>query len=71
MVSHMADYVFVYLRQPGIEPGPHAWEARILTIELLTLVLLAVKNKNKFNQSFQQRTHRDLNPDQEIQSLLC
>ena len=24
------------MRQPGIEPGPHAWEARILTIELLT-----------------------------------
>ena len=23
-----------YLRRPGIEPGPHAWKARILTIEL-------------------------------------
>ena len=25
------------LRRPGIEPGPRAWKARILTIELSTL----------------------------------
>lgn len=25
------------MRKPGIEPGPHAWEAWILTTELLTL----------------------------------
>ncbi len=29
-------FLFV-LRRPGIEPGPHAWKARILTIELSTL----------------------------------
>ena len=27
------------LRRPGIEPGPRAWKARILTIELSTLVI--------------------------------
>ena len=26
------------MRRPGIEPGPRAWKARILTIELSTLV---------------------------------
>merc|ERR1711942_21473 len=26
-----------FLRRPGIEPGPHAWKARILTIELSAL----------------------------------
>ena len=26
------------MRRPGIEPGPHAWKARILTIELSTLL---------------------------------
>ena len=25
------------MHQPGIEPGPHAWKARILTIELSML----------------------------------
>ena len=25
------------MRRPGIEPGPRAWKARILTIELSTL----------------------------------
>ena len=29
-----------HLRRPGIEPGPRAWKARILTIELSTLVSL-------------------------------
>ena len=28
------------MRRPGIEPGPRAWKARILTIELSTLRLL-------------------------------
>ena len=28
------------LRRPGIEPGPRAWKARILTIELSTLFCL-------------------------------
>ena len=28
--------------QPGIEPGPHAWEARILTIELLTHIYVHI-----------------------------
>ena len=28
------------MRQPGIEPGPHRWQRRILTTELLTLVLI-------------------------------
>ena len=26
------------MRRPGIEPGPRAWKARILTIELSTLI---------------------------------
>ena len=32
------------LRRPGIEPGPHAWKARILTIELSTHVKCYVEN---------------------------
>ena len=28
------------MHQPGIEPGPHAWEARILTIGPLVLTRL-------------------------------
>ena len=28
------------MRRPGIEPGPHAWKARILTIELSTLKII-------------------------------
>ncbi len=35
------------MRRPGIEPGPRAWKARILTIELSTLLC----NKNIFNYS--------------------
>ena len=27
------------VRRPGIEPGPRAWKARILTIELATYIL--------------------------------
>ena len=27
------------MRRPGIEPGPRAWKARILTIELSTLTM--------------------------------
>ena len=27
------------MRRPGIEPGPRAWKARILTIELSTLLI--------------------------------
>ena len=27
----------IAMRRPGIEPGPRAWKARILTIELSTL----------------------------------
>ena len=39
------------MRQPGIEPGPHAWEARILTIELLTLAFwLEVVSKKQPRQ---------------------
>ena len=34
--SKIFNFVLV-LRRPGIEPGPHAWKARILTIELSTL----------------------------------
>ena len=30
---------FFALRRPGIEPGPRAWKARILTIELSTLLI--------------------------------
>ena len=26
------------MRQPGIEPGPHRWQRRILTTELLALL---------------------------------
>ena len=29
----------VIMRRPGIEPGPLAWKARILTIELSTLLI--------------------------------
>ena len=30
-------YVYIKnMRRPGIEPGPRAWKARILTIELST-----------------------------------
>ena len=31
-----------FLHRPGIEPGPHAWEARILTVELLALTCMKV-----------------------------
>ena len=27
------------MRQPGIEPGPHRWQRRILTVELLARTL--------------------------------
>ena len=40
------------LRQPGIEPGPRAWKARILTIELLTLIYLFLNIIYKINKSF-------------------
>ena len=31
-------YIKIYqMRQPGIEPGPHRWQRRILTVELLAL----------------------------------
>ena len=30
------------MRRPGIEPGPRAWKARILTIELSTLIYLYI-----------------------------
>ena len=30
------------MRRPGIEPGPRAWKARILTIELSTLNYLLI-----------------------------
>jgi hypothetical protein len=33
-------FFFFLLRRPGIEPGPRAWKARILTIELSTHILL-------------------------------
>ena len=32
------------MRRPGIEPGPHAWKARILTIELSTHLCIFEKN---------------------------
>ena len=28
------------LRRPGVEPGPRAWKARILTVELSTLLYI-------------------------------
>ena len=31
--------VVVVLRQPGVEPGPHRWQRRILTVELLALII--------------------------------
>ena len=39
-------YLYLYiiyiilLRQPGIEPGPHRWQRRILTIELLAQIYI-------------------------------
>ena len=30
-------YMYIIVRQPGIEPGPHRWQRRILTVELLAL----------------------------------
>ena len=36
---------FILMRQPGIEPGSHAWKACMLTIIPLTLVVLIVKFK--------------------------
>ena len=39
------------MRRPGIEPGPHAWKARILTIELSarTLCIYAyIYNNNTY-----------------------
>ncbi len=38
----------IYLRRPGIEPGPRAWKARILTIELSTLVILLLHTIKKY-----------------------
>jgi hypothetical protein len=29
-----------FLRQPGIEPGPHRWQRRILTTELLAHIYI-------------------------------
>ena len=35
------------MHQPGIEPGPHAWEARILTIGPLVLTRLKRVEREK------------------------
>ena len=32
------------MRQPGIEPGPHRWQRRILTVELLARTLHIYNN---------------------------
>ena len=40
------------MRRPGIEPGPHAWKARILTIELSSLKsCVYICNINKIKKS--------------------
>ena len=36
------------LRRPGIEPGPHAWKARILTIELSALHIMIRQSPDGF-----------------------
>lgn len=44
-----------HMRQPGIEPGSHAWEARILTIEPLaqyTYTHTQLYIYNKINKIF-------------------
>ena len=35
------------LRRPGIEPGPRAWKARILTIELSAHAACVVREKER------------------------
>ena len=44
------------LRHPGIEPGPHAWEARILTTELMALLLYCQHAKVYVDASSRART---------------
>ena len=38
---------FVTLRRPGIEPGPRAWKARILTIELSAHAACVVRERER------------------------
>ena len=42
---------FVTLRRPGIEPGPRAWKARILTIELSAHAACVVREKERERES--------------------
>ena len=37
--AHCVKIFYAVMRRPGIEPGPRAWKARILTIELSTHIL--------------------------------
>ena len=39
------------MRQPGIEPGPHRWQRRILTTELLALIFYIYVN-NIYNKYY-------------------
>ena len=46
------------LRHPGIEPGPHAWEARILTTELMALILSVCKKDYTLPPGLEPGTYR-------------
>ena len=34
------------MRHPGIEPGPHRWQRRILTTELMAHIFIIIKYYN-------------------------
>ncbi len=48
------------MRRPGVEPGPRAWKARILTVILSTLVIW---NKLQSDHKKQRITHKKFQKD--------